>query len=57
MNESTYERVLDARIMRRLRTDRAYLHAANAEEQKYREDEIEVEEAVRLQREFEQHRR
>lgn len=48
MNEVERERILDARIMRRLSTDRAYRFAENAEEQKAREEEVEREEDERL---------
>jgi hypothetical protein len=48
MDDVTYERVLDLRIQMRLRSDLAYLNAANAEEQAERENEIEREEAALL---------
>lgn len=48
MDEASFEKVLDARIWRRLSEDRAYIHAANAEEQSAREREIELEEYDRL---------
>lgn len=52
MNESDRERLLDARIMRRLSTDRAYKFAANAEEQAEREEEITSEEEATLERQI-----
>lgn len=52
-DETQTERVLDARIGARLRTDRAYLNAENAEEQAERERQIEDEEVARLQAERE----
>lgn len=48
MTDAERERILDARIQRRLATDRAYRNAANAEEQAQREEEIEREEEARL---------
>jgi hypothetical protein len=48
MNESERERILDARIMRRLATDNAYRYAENAEEQAEREEQITREEEERL---------
>lgn len=52
MNESERERVLDARIQRRLSTDTAYRYAENAEDQKRREEEIEEGEVARLEAEL-----
>lgn len=40
MNEEQIERVIDARVQRRLATDKAYLNAENADEQAEREAEI-----------------
>jgi hypothetical protein len=48
MNDSEYERILDRRVQARLKVDRAYLNAENAEEQSQREYEIEQQEAERL---------
>jgi hypothetical protein len=50
-DEANIERVLDARIMRRLATDPAYRNAENAEEQSQREEEIEREEIAKLDHE------
>lgn len=41
--EVARKKIIDARVQRRLATDRAYLNAENAEEQKQREEEIEAE--------------
>ncbi len=49
MDDATREQILDKRIQARLATDRAYLNAENAEEQAEREEEIESQEAERLQ--------
>lgn len=38
--EAEVERAIDARVQRRLATDRAYLNAENAEEQSEREEQI-----------------
>jgi hypothetical protein len=59
MNESERERILDARIMRRLATDNAYRYAENAEEQAEREEQITREEEERLDWQIgeERHRR
>lgn len=46
--ESELEAAVDRAVMRRLASDRAYLHAENAEEQKQREDEITAQECRRL---------
>lgn len=48
MNESEREKIIDARVMRRLATDRAYLHAEDAETQAEREAEITREEEKRI---------
>lgn len=48
MNEAERERILDARIQRRLATDAAYRNAENADEQAARENAIENEEDARL---------
>lgn len=48
VNESEREKILDARIQRRLSTDTAYRYAENAEDQKRREEEIEEVEVARL---------
>ena len=48
MTESEREKILDARIMRRLATDRAYRNAASCEAQSRREEEIAEEEDRRL---------
>lgn len=48
MNEAERERILDARVQRRLATDRAYRNAENSEEQSKREAEIEREEDQNL---------
>jgi hypothetical protein len=48
VTESERERIIDRRVQARLTTDAAYRHAANAEEQAQREDEIEAEEDYRL---------
>jgi hypothetical protein len=48
MNEATRERLLDAKVQRRLATDSAYRNAENTEEQAEREAEIEREEDERL---------
>ena len=45
------ERILDARIIARLATDKAYRNAENAEQQSERERELEDEEVARLERE------
>jgi hypothetical protein len=47
-SEADIERMVDAAVQRRLNTDRAYLHAENADEQRQREDEIEHEEYARI---------
>jgi hypothetical protein len=41
ISEAAYERMVDAIVRGRLTVDRAYLNAANADEQAQREDEIE----------------
>lgn len=46
--EAELEAAVDRAVMRRLATDRAYIHAENAEEQKQREDEITAQECRRL---------
>ncbi len=48
MNETEREKLLDARIQRRLATDSAYRYAMNADEQSRREEEIEREEDEKL---------
>lgn len=40
MTEAEMERIADRMVWRRLATDRAYLHAEDAEAQAQREDEI-----------------
>lgn len=45
-DEAAAERVIDARVQRRLAKDRAYLHAEDAEEQARQEDRIENEETL-----------
>ena len=50
MDETTREQLLDRRITRRLRTDPAYLNAANAHEQAAREEAITAEEEAKLDR-------
>jgi hypothetical protein len=47
-----YEALIDRRVQARLATDPAYRNAENAEEQKQREEQIEEEELVRLNREI-----
>lgn len=47
-SEAQREALLDARIMRRLATDKAYRNAENAEDQAEREAQIEREECERL---------
>lgn len=53
MNDAERERILDARIMRRLATDRAYRNAESAADQSARELEVELEEEARLVAELE----
>jgi len=48
MTEAEREKLLDARIQRRLATDSAYRNAENAEQQAERENEIEREEDAKL---------
>jgi predicted DsbA family dithiol-disulfide isomerase len=48
MNMSKRETTLDRRVQARLATDQAYKHAANAEEQAAREEEITAEEDYKL---------
>ena len=48
MNDSQYERMIDARVQRLLSTDSAYRNAENAEEAQEREDEI----TAAVEREF-----
>jgi alkanesulfonate monooxygenase SsuD/methylene tetrahydromethanopterin reductase-like flavin-dependent oxidoreductase (luciferase family) len=43
------ERVIDARVQRRLATDHAYRNAENADDQARREDEITAEEEQRFE--------
>lgn len=50
MNESQIEKIVDARVMRRLATDRAYRYAENADEQAEREQEIADEEYNKVAR-------
>lgn len=47
-NEAYDEQLIDQRVQSRLRDDRAYLYAENAEEQAEREREIEEEEIAHL---------
>lgn len=45
-NEEQFEALLDARVQRRLSTDRDYLHAENSEEQALAERKIELQEEL-----------
>lgn len=49
MTEAEFERLVDAAVMRRLDTDRAYNNAENAEAQAAREQEITDEEVRRIE--------
>lgn len=51
MTDADRERILDRRILARLRTDPAYLHAESAEAQSEREDQIADEETTMLEAE------
>lgn len=48
MNDSDFERLLDSRVQARLRTDRDYLFAEDAEAQAWAEAKIELQEEYAL---------
>lgn len=47
--DAKQEAAIDAIVMRRLSTDRAYIHAENAEDQQAREDQITAEVVARIE--------
>jgi hypothetical protein len=53
ITEAHAERLMDKRVQFRLSRDRAYNNAANAEDQKQREEEIEQEVWVEIERDYE----